>query len=153
MPLLRLDGVLEIARLSRPQFAITATAFVLPLVLAPHVEWAMLAAIGLSTANHLWRELRLDLVASSSGGRLELIPEGVLWFGTANSLEDRFVDLLAAHPEARLLVVRLDRLGRIDLSGAFALRTMIADAEAAGLTVAVEGTPAHASRILGRVLR
>ncbi|HSP73069.1 MAG TPA: hypothetical protein VLN26_11905, partial [Gaiellaceae bacterium] len=84
--------------------------------------------------------------------RLELIPEGVLWFGTARSLEDRFVDLLAAHPDARRLVVRLDGLGRIDLTGALALKTLIADARGAGLDVSVEGSPAHASRILRRVL-
>jgi SulP family sulfate permease len=37
-PLIRLDQILEIARLSRPQFAITLTAFVLTPALAPHVE-------------------------------------------------------------------------------------------------------------------
>ncbi|HSP74363.1 MAG TPA: SulP family inorganic anion transporter, partial [Gaiellaceae bacterium] len=67
VPLIRLDRIAEIGKLSRPQFAITLTAFVLTLVLAPHVEWAIVAAIGLSVAIHLWRELRLDLSASSRG--------------------------------------------------------------------------------------
>lgn len=152
VPLIRIDRIVEVGRLSRPQFAITLTAFVLTLALAPHVEWAIVAAIGLSVAIHLWRELRLDLTATSSGDLLELAPEGVLWFGTARSLEDRFVDLLAAHPDARRLVVRLDRLGRIDLTGALALKTLIEDARGAGLEVSVAGWPAHASRILRRVL-
>jgi SulP family sulfate permease len=152
VPLVRLDRIVEIGRLSLPQLAIALTAFVLTLVLAPHVEWAIVAGIGASVAVHLWRELRLDLVASSSGDRLELIPEGVLWFGTARSLEDRFLDLLAAHPDARVLVVRLDRLGRIDLTGALALKTLLDDARGAGLEVVLEGSPAHAARILRRVL-
>ena len=152
VPLIRLDQIAEIARLSRPQFTITASAFVLTLVLAPHVEWAILAAIGVSVAIHLWRELRLDLKDAASGDRLELIPEGVLWFGTARVLEDRFVELLARHPESHRLVVRLDRLGRIDLSGALALKKVIDDARGAGLEVTVEGSPAHAARILRRVL-
>lgn len=152
VPLIRLDRIVEIARLSKPQLAIALTAFVLTLVLAPHVEWAIVAAIVLSVAIHLWRELRLDLTAESRGEELVLAPEGVLWFGTARLLEDRFVDLLAAHPEARRLVVRVDRLGRIDLTGALALKSLLDDARGAGLAVAVQGSPAHASRILGRVL-
>lgn len=152
LPLIRLGRVAEVVRISLPQGAIALTAFALTLALAPHVEWAIVAAIGLSVAVHLWRELRLDVSASSSGDRLQLTPEGVLWFGTARGLEDRFLDLLAAHPDARTLVIRLDRLGRIDLTGALALKTLIDDARGAGLEVSVEGSPAHAARILRRVL-
>ncbi len=150
--LIRLDRVVEIVTASWAQGAVALTAFALTLLLSPHVEWAIVAAIGLSVAVHLWRELRLDLASSSTDDRLELIPEGVLWFGTARSLEDRFLDLLAAHPDARRLVIRLDRLGRIDLTGALALKTLIDDARGAGLEVSVEGLPAHSARILNRVL-
>ena len=150
-PLIRLDRIVEIGKLSRPQFAITLTAFMLTLTLAPNVEWGIIAAIGLSVAIHLWRELRLDLTASSRGDQLELIPEGVLWFSTARSLEDSFIELLARHRDARRLVVRLDRLGRIDLTGALALKTLIDDARGAGLAVTGEGSPAHSARIPRRV--
>ena len=153
VPLIRLGRLVELARLSKPQFAVALTAFALTLALAPHVEWAIVAAIALSIVVHLWRELRIDVAASSRGDLLELIPEGVLWFGTARALEDRFLELLAAHPDARRLVVRLDGLGRIDLTGALALNTLLEDARGAGLEVSVEGSPAHAERILGRVLR
>ena len=152
VPLIRLDRIAEIGRLSLPQVGIALTAFALTLALAPHVEWAIVAAILLSIAVHLWRELRLDLVATSCGDLLELAPEGVLWFGTARSLEDRFVDLLAEHPDARRLVVRTDHLGRIDLTGALQLKTLVEDARAAGLSVSLEGAPAHATRLLRRVL-
>ena len=152
VPLVRLDRIAELATVSLPQFAIALTSFALTLVLSPHIEWAIVAAIAVSIAVHIWRELRLDLASRSSGEQLELIPEGVLWFGTAGVLEDRFVDLLATHPEARNLVVRVDRLGRIDLTGALALRSLIHDARGAGLSVSVEGSPAHAARILHRVV-
>jgi SulP family sulfate permease len=110
------------------------------------------AALALSIAIHIWRELRLDLGAATHGDTLELAPEGVLWFGTARGLQDRFLELLASHPDARSLVVRLDRLGRIDLTGALTLESLVADAERAGLATAVEGAPAHSARILRRVL-
>jgi SulP family sulfate permease len=152
IPLIRLDQIVEIARLSRIQLTITMTAFALTLALAPHVEWAIVAAIAVSVGVHLWRELLLDMASRSDGGRLELLPEGVLWFGTARILEDRFLELLAEHPDTVRLVIRLDRLGRIDLTGALALKTLIDDARGAGLAVTVEGSPAHSARILRRVL-
>jgi sulfate permease, SulP family len=152
MPLIRLDRIVGVIRVSVIQSAVTLTAFVLTLVLAPRVEWAIVAAVVLSVAIHLWRELRLDVTASSAGDRLELSPQGVLWFGTAHSLEEGFIDLLAAHPDAKQIALRLDGLGRIDLTGALALRSLIGDARAAGLDVSILGSPAHSSRILGRVL-
>jgi SulP family sulfate permease len=151
-PLIRLDKILEIAMLSWAQGTVAVTAFALTFLLAPHVEWAIVAAIALSVAIHLWRELRLDVTASSDSDRLELTPEGVLWFGTARILEDRLVDHLAEHPEATQLVIRLERLGRIDLTGALALKALIADARGAGLSVSLQGTPLHAGRVLQRVL-
>jgi sulfate permease, SulP family len=152
VPLIRLNRIVDVIRASPIQSAVTLTAFVLTLVLAPRVEWAIVAAVLLSVAIHLWRELRLDVTASNAHGRLELSPQGVLWFGTAHALEDRFIDLLAAHPDAKHIALRLDGLGRIDLTGALALRSLIEDAGAAGLDVSIHGSPAHASRILRRVL-
>jgi len=48
--------------------------------------------------------------------------------------------------------VHLDGLGRIDLAGALALRSIAEDVGRAGLSFAVDGTPQHASRVLARVL-
>ncbi|MBA3843142.1 MAG: SulP family inorganic anion transporter [Actinobacteria bacterium] len=152
VPLMRLTEVVEIVRLSRPQATITLTAFVLTLAFAPHIERAILIAIGVSVAIHLWRELRLDIEVDRHSQCLEASPHGVLWFGNARVLEDRVVDLLARNPDATELAIRLDGLGRIDLAGAFALRTLLGDARQAGLTVSVLGAPQHATRVLGRVL-
>jgi SulP family sulfate permease len=151
-PLIRLDRIVQLAKLSRPQVTITLRAFVLSFALSPHLERAILAAVSLSILIHLWRELRLDLTATTTGTQLELIPQGVLWFGTARLLEDRFGDLLAQHPNASELELQLDGLGRIDFTGALALKSLIDGARGAGLTVTVHGAPRHASRILARVI-
>lgn len=152
VPLIRIDRLIDVARWSRPQLAITLTIFVLTLALEPHIEWALLAGIGLSIAVHLWKELELEVRAVRVDATLELRPIGVLWFGTAHSLEDRFLDLLAAHPDAARLRLRLDNLGRIDLSGALTLRTLVRDARAAGIHVELTGAPPQARRVLRRVL-
>jgi sulfate permease, SulP family len=152
VPLVRLDRLVTIIKTSRPQATIAVTTFVLTIALAPHIEWALVSGIAISIAVHLWKELRVDMESRFDDDELHLRPQGVLWFGTANALQDRFIEVLAAHPEAKRLVILLDGLGRIDLTGALALKSLIADARAGGLVVFVRGVPLHASRILGRVL-
>jgi len=149
--LVRLGPMLQVLRYSRWQSLITLTTFALTLLLAPHVERALLAGIGLAILIHLWRELRLELTASVVDDSLHLRPKGVLWFGTAQSLEDRFLDLLAEHPDARRLTLHLDGLGRIDLSGALVLKSLVDDARA-HLIVTVDGVPPHARPLMRRVL-
>ena len=128
---------LRLARLSRPQFAVASTTFVLTLALAPHIEWAVLVGIALAVGVHLWRELSLEVPSWTEGGTLHLRPRGVIWFGTASRLEDQVVELMAQHPESSSLTVHLDGLGRIDTSGALALRGLLRRADEAGLTVEI----------------
>jgi SulP family sulfate permease len=152
VPLVRVRPALEVLRVSRPQGAITVTTFVLTLALSPHVERAVIAGAVLSVIVHLWRELRLDVDASREGAVLHLRPSGVLWYGTAQKLDDRFIDLLAQNPDAQRLQINLLRLGRIDVTGALTLKKVISDARDAGLIVEVGPAPPVAAAVLGRVL-
>jgi SulP family sulfate permease len=151
VPLVRVRPLLDVFRASRAQFAITSTTFVLTLVLSPHLERAVIAGAVLSIVIHLWRELRLDVDSSRDGTVLQLRPSGVLWYGTAQKLDDRFIALLADNPDAERLEIHLLGLGRIDLTGALALQKVISDAERAGLEVVVGPVPAVAAELLGRV--
>ena len=76
----------------------------------------------------------------------------MLWYGTAQKLDDRFIALLAENPDAEQLELHLLGLGRIDLTGALALKKVISDAKRAGLIVEVGPVPAVAADLLGRVL-
>jgi SulP family sulfate permease len=129
LPLVRLAG------LSRPQFLVAASTFALTLVLAPHVEQAVLIGIALAVAVHLWRELQLEVTSWTEGETLHLRPRGVLWFGTAPRLEDTFLAAIGNHGDTKRLHVHLDRLGRIDITGALALRGLLEQARDAGLSV------------------
>jgi len=127
--------ILRLARFSRPQFVVAGATFVLTLALAPRVDKAVVIGIGLAVATHLWRELSLEVPSWTEAGTLHLRPRGVLWFGSAARLEDRFVELLGAHPETSELVIHLDGVGRIDTTAALSLRSLVGDARTAGLTV------------------
>jgi SulP family sulfate permease len=150
-PMIRLAPLWELSRVSRPQFAVAAVTFALTLALAPHVERAVVAGVGLAVAVHLWRELRLDIDVEAAGDTLHLHPRGVIWFATAPGLEDRLIRVLADHPDAERLVVHLDGVGRLDHSGALALRNVLDLARSAGLEVELDGVPAHAERIVAAV--
>jgi MFS superfamily sulfate permease-like transporter len=76
--------------------------------------------------------------ASIVGDARHLRPKGVLWFGTARSLDDVFLNLLAEHPRAKRLRIDLGGLGRIDVAGALALKTLADDARVPGRTQALK---------------
>jgi sulfate permease, SulP family len=136
-PLFRPLPVLRLARLSRPQFLVASVTFVLTLALAPHIEEAVIVGVMLAIAVHLWRELRLEAPSWTEDGALHLRPRGVLWFGSAARLEDAFLGLIGGETDADRLVLHLDGLGRIDMTGALALRRLLDEARAAGLEVEI----------------
>jgi sulfate permease, SulP family len=146
LPLFRLS------RLSKPQFLVASTTLVLTVALAPHVERAVLVGIGLTVAVHLWRELSLDVPSWTEEDALHLRPRGVLWFGTAARLEDTFLRLIGEHREVQQLIVHLDGLGRIDTTGALALRNVLDEARAAGLAVEIVEIPTRWRRLVTHVI-
>jgi SulP family sulfate permease len=145
---------LYLFKVSRPQALVAAGTFVLALWLQPHLERAVLIAVGASVATHLWRELRtvVDTSEEGDGQTLVLAPRGVLWFGCAQNLEDSFLDLLSQHPSARALRIDLDGLGRIDVTGAMALRNVVQSARDAGLDVQVKGGPPQNRHFVDEVI-
>jgi SulP family sulfate permease len=135
VPLIRVGPLLRLVRYSRGQFVVAAATFALTLALSPHVERALVIGVLLAIALHLRRELALEVSGWVEHETLHLRPRGVLWFGTARRLEDAVLAQLAQHAEARRLAVHLDSLGRIDLTGALALRALLQDAREGGLAV------------------
>jgi SulP family sulfate permease len=139
-------------RYTRLQFRVAIITFGLTIAVAPHVERAVIAGVALAIGAHLWRELRVSINAWSEGTTLHIAPKGVLYFASAPLLEERLGKMLSDTPTARHLVVHLDGLGRIDVSGALGLREMLDQAEAAGLDAVVSDIPPQARKIVRRVL-
>ena len=148
--LIRLRRLAALWRVSRPQFAVAGTTFGLCLLLAPHIEYAVMAGVGLAVATHLVRELSVRLEVERRGETLEVRPLGVLWFATAQDLEERLIGLLDEHRDATRLCLSLDGLGRIDLTGVMALGHLLDDARRAGLEVELRGVPPQARGLLRR---
>jgi SulP family sulfate permease len=142
----------EFYRLARVQFLVAAGTFVATLATAPHVERGVIAGIVMAVVAHLWREIRLNVQTRIDGMVLHVHPRGVLYYASAPSLEDSVGRLLHDHKDATTLVVHLDGLGRVDLTGAMALRDLLADATEAGLEVEVVDVPLQAAKVIERTL-
>lgn len=146
-----LGRLIELTRVSLPQAAVAWATFGATLALAPHIERAVILGVGLAIVVHLWRELSVQVATDYDEETLRLAPQGVLFFATAPGLEAALITQLAAHPSATRLVVDLAQLGRIDYSGAMALKNVLEEAEHAGLATEMTRVPPQARRILTRV--
>lgn len=150
--LIDVDSLRQYSRVARVQFYVAILTLGLTLALAPHIELAVVVGIALAIAAHLWREMRISIPSWIDDGALHVRPSGVLYFASAPGLDVEVGRLLASHPDARSLVIHLDGFGRIDLSGAIALRDLIEEIREAGLEVHIVDVPPPAIKIVRRVV-
>jgi SulP family sulfate permease len=151
--LFRMKPLLGLWKLSPPQAVIGWTTFILTLMLAPHIEEAVILSVVLAMSLHLWRELTPGFVSRTEGSTLYLELRGVLWFGSAPILERALLAHLESSESLREVVVDLSGLGRIDLTGAMTLRRLQEDVKRGGVDFHLFGAPGHALRILRQVFQ
>lgn len=146
--LLKPGPLVALWRVSRPQAMVGWGTFGLTLALSPHIEHAVLLGILMAGAVHLWRELSPEVEARRDGTTLHLEPRGVLWFGSAPALDDALLNHLAREKDIERVVIHCGGLGRIDLTGAYALAEMLEQIRDVGIEIDVVGVPEHARRVL-----
>lgn len=150
-PLIRPGQLMTIWRQSRPQGAVGFGTLAATLLLSPRIDLAVFGGVAASIVIHLWRELHLAVEVIEDGNTLILRPQGVLFFASTPNLEDQLLAALAGRSEVSVVKLELQRLGRIDFTGAVALRTMVDDITAGGIQVQVTGVPPQAAKMFGRV--
>ncbi len=152
LPLLNPRPVFRTWRMSRPQFAVAVVTLVVSLLAAPRVQWGVVAGVACALGVHLWRELGLDVEIWRTGETLRVRPQGVLYFGSAPRLETRVLAEVATFPEVDRVTLELQRLGRIDLTGALVVRAICRDLGRAGIRVAVTGVQPQWQQLVESVL-
>jgi sulfate permease, SulP family len=150
--LLRFRPLVALWRLSVPQALVAWTTFLATLALAPRIDLAVLAGVGMSIAVFLSRALQLDVDVEYAANRLVIVPRGSLWFGTAQRLDAILLDAMAAYPAATHLEIDLARLGRIDTTGALVLRSLLDHVRQAGLDAKLCNIPPQSQALTGRIL-
>jgi sulfate permease, SulP family len=153
MGLMSPKRLLELRNFSHMQFGIALITFALTIALAPQIHIAVVIGVSLAVVAHLRRELMLSVYHwINDEGELHLRPRGVLYFGSAHVLEDQLIDLLHEHPDINRLVLHLDGLGRVDVTGALQTRTLLTEATAAGVDIIVTDLTPPSRKIMHRVL-
>lgn len=151
-PLVDVRAVRHYWRFSPVQTMVGLMTFSATIALAPRIELGVLVGIGAAIAAHLWREQRLSLQEWRDGRTLHLRPRGVLYFVSSSALEDRFIEAMGRHRDAETVLLHLDGLGRVDLTGAIGLRRFVDDAQASGIAVGLVDVPLQSYKIITRVL-
>ena len=152
--LVRMRPLVRVLRFSRWQALVAWATFVATIGFAPHVERALVLGVGLAVVVHLVRELRIDIDIDTSEGERTLLfrPRGVLWFASSKVLEDSFAQALARHPSITHVEIDLGGLGRMDITGAMAIRRMIQHARRASLDVELKDVPPRANRWISTLI-
>ena len=145
---LRLVDVKEMARLPRgsfPQALVGAGTTLATIAFAPRVERGVLVGIGLAIAVHLYREMQVTTPGERNDDTLTVRPKGVMWFATVPQVERSVREELASERNLTAVVIDLSGVGRLDYSGAVALRRILERLSAGGVDVSVAGVPPGAS--------
>ena len=137
--------------LSRIQALVVWFTLALCLLLAPRIEQALLLGILLSLAIHVWRERRAGFDSWMEGDVLHLEVTGILWFASAPRLEEALVSRLTDAGGVSEIVIHLDGLGRIDLTGALILKRVVEETGALGVPASLKGVPPQARELIDNI--
>lgn len=144
VPLVRVDRLWRLLRHYPVQAVVGWVTFAATLATSPYVERGLLVGAGLAVVVHLARAMRLRLEVDVEDGAIRFRPHGSLWFGSVPAAEDALLRALAAHPEAREVVLDLSRIGMIDYTASLSLQRLVDEARAAGASVRIEHAPPDA---------
>jgi len=153
LSLLQLGALLRLWRYAKLQASTALATFALTLVLAPRIDYAIVLGIMLALFTHLYREAQLGVTVERQDEVVTMRFDGVLWFGSLQSLERALLRLESDLDGIERVVLDTARLGRIDFSALM----LIYDAERrlsdAGLEVKIEGLHGRGEMIMGRIRR
>ncbi len=149
--LIRPDELLHIWRVTPAQGVVGVTAFVATLMLSPRIDLGVMVGIALAILVHLWRELRVPIDTVYEGNTLTVRLNGVLFFGSAQDVDDRLVQVLADHPDVDRVVIDLEGVGRLDYTAARTLEAMWDHLTSGNCRVEIVNVNPAAERIVARV--
>ena len=150
--LIRVVSLVKLIRVTWGQSVVAWATFLSTLVLAPRVDLGLITGIVLATAFHLRREVQIGLKSTVTNRTLEIVPSGVLYFGSAPGLSQSLMEQLALHRDIESVVVDLSMLGRVDYTGVQELKAFADDCVSAGLRFRIRNIPDHALGTMTRYL-
>ena len=141
--------------------------FIITLYVAPHLEWGIFIGIALSLAFYIYRtmqphfaEVALDkdgvyrdakIFGMQTSPTLAIYRyDGDLYFANAGYLEKRLLNAVASKPELKVLILDLEAVDQIDVTGEEMLTHMAARLAEAGIEFLITRTKFKVSDALKR---
>lgn len=151
--LLQLGALLKLWRYAKLQATTGLTTFVLTLLLAPRIDYAIVFGIGFALFTHLYREAQLGVTVERDNGTVTVRFDGVLWFGSLQALERTLQRVESDLTGIRRVVLDTARLGRVDFSALMLIHDTEQRLLDAGLEVDVTGLHGRGEMVMGRIRR
>lgn len=151
--LLDLRSLFRLWRFARLQATTALATFVLTLVLAPRVDYAVILGISAALLTHLYREAQLGVRFTRENGTIRVELDGVLWFGSTQALEKVLARIENQLAGVHCVVIDANHLGRIDFSALMLLHDLETRLRLSGLEVRLEGMHGRSETILERIRR
>ncbi len=149
--LIRPDELWHIWRVTPPQGIVGGLTFVATLLLSPRIDLGVMLGIAAAILVHLWRELRVPIGTTYDGTTLTVKLTGVLFFGSAQDVDDRLVQIIADHPDVTKVVLDLAEVGRLDYTAARTLEAMVEHVTSAHCEVELVNVNPATRRIVTKV--
>jgi len=143
--LVKINQLVALFYQSRPQALVGVGTLAATLAFAPRVERGVLVGIALALAVHLYRELNVTGTSDRVGDTLTVAPQGVLWFATVPQIDRLIRAEIAEHPDVAAIVLDFSGVGRLDFSGALALKRITDELAAAGMAIDIINVPPGAA--------
>ncbi|MDH3680816.1 MAG: SulP family inorganic anion transporter [Acidimicrobiia bacterium] len=144
--LVKITELVELGYQSVPQAAVGIGTLAMTLAFSPRVERGVLVGVGLALAVHLYRELNITARSELEGATLTVAPQGVLWFASVSQIDRVIRAEIAAHPDVTTVVLDLVGVGRLDYTGAAAMRRIVNELLTAGTSVDIINVPPGAAK-------
>ncbi len=151
VPLVRPRVLVDVWRISPPQASVVWLTLIFCLLLSPRIEQALLLGILASLAVHVWQQRQTGVEGWREGSVLRLEPRGILWFASAPLMEGALLERARGERDVSEVVVHLEGLGRIDLTGALALKRVASELREAGIPTRIVGIPPQSREVLRKV--
>lgn len=151
--LLQLGALVQLWRYAKLQATTGLATFVLTLLLSPRIDYAIVFGVGFALFTHLYREAQLGVTVDREGGTVTVKFDGVLWFGSLQSLERVLQRVESDLAGIDTVVLDTGRLGRVDFSALMLLHDTEQRLRDAGVEVRVVGLHGRGEMVMGRIRR
>lgn len=151
--LLQLGALVKLWRYAKLQATTGLTTFILTLVLTPRIDYALVLGVSFALFTHLYREAQLGVTVDRDDGTVIVRFDGVLWFGSLQSLERALQRVENNLAGVTRVVLDTGRLGRVDFSALMLLHDTELRLRDAGLDVEVVGLHGRGEMVMGRIRR